>query len=127
MQVRFRILKGHFDGELSRASAQADADAGHGPFSFTGAERAEGPAPQAISAVEGTASLKQLRTLIEGGDLKLRDLVDAGHGWETLEECLLLEEFIAPYRRRAALRKVLTRVGIGALILLAFAALIYFP
>jgi hypothetical protein len=123
MQVRFRILKGHFDAELSRVSAQADAERDR--FLLGGGEGEA--APQAISAVEGTASLKQLRTLIEGGDLKLRDLVNVGHGWETLEECLLLEEFIAPYRRRAALRKLLTRVGIGALVLLVVAALIYFP
>jgi len=120
-QIRYRILKAHFDPELDRVSRQADAR--REPFGVETGWSVNEDAPQAISAVEETASKEQLRQLIAGGDLKLRDLVNVGNGWEPLEDCLLLDEITAPYRRRAAQVKMLVRVGIGALLLFVIAAL----
>lgn len=77
MQVRFRILQA------------SPAQSVLGPEGFR-----ERP-PQEVSAVEGTASLKQLRTLLAGGDLKLTDLVDVGNGWETLGDCHALKDTVA--------------------------------
>jgi len=54
------------------------------------------------------------------------DLVNVGNGWEPLEDCLLLDELTAPYRRRAAHLKLLVRVGIGALLLFIFAAILLY-
>jgi hypothetical protein len=124
MQIRYRILKPHFDPELNRVSRQADAR--REPIPGLNGWAVNETAPQAISAVEGTASEEQLRQLIAGGDLKLRDLVNVGNGWEPLEDCLPLDEITAPYRRRAAHLKMLVRVGIGALLLFIFAALLLY-
>lgn len=124
MQIRFRILKGHHDPELARVSRQADLR--NNPFRFVGAETRRESVPQAVSAVEGTASPEQLRTLLEGGELRLRDLVNVGNGWETLGDCLVLDEITAPYRRRAALLKMLLRAGVLGLIVAAMAWVFWF-
>jgi hypothetical protein len=121
MQVRFRILKGHYDAELSRVAYEADK--ARNPFSVEGKRTERESVPQAISATEGTATLAQLRVLIEGGDLKLRDLVNVGNGWEPLEDCLQLDELTAPFRRRAARLKLLMWWGGAALIFGAMVAM----
>lgn len=113
MLIRFRILEGHDDAELSRVAAMSDR--ANNPFSTVGAVTSREHAPQEISATEGTATLKQLRVLLEEGDLKLSDLVDVGNGWEPLEECVQLDELTAPYRRKAALMKQLIWWGGAAL------------
>jgi hypothetical protein len=81
MQVRFRILQ---------------ASPARSVLSLEGFR--ERP-PQEVSAVDGTASLKQLQTLIAGRDLKLTDLVDVGNGWETLGDCQALKETVASVNR----------------------------
>lgn len=124
MQIRYRILKPHFDSELNRVSRQADAR--REPIPFVNGWAVNESAPQGISAVEGTASEEHLRQLLAGGELKLRDLVNVGNGWEPLEDCLLLDELTAPYRRRVAHLKLLVRVGIGALLLFIFAVILLY-
>jgi hypothetical protein len=115
MDVRFRILSGTMDPELYKVVLQ-DERANRLPFQDDSIATAANT-PLRVSAKEGAAPLETVRQMVLAGDLKLRDLVDVGAGWETVEDCLLLDEACEPHRLRAHQMSLLAPVAIGVLVL----------
>jgi hypothetical protein len=114
MNVRYRILSGHIDRELFRVVRQDMRRTQLLPITDSDTVRAD--TPLAVQAKEGAASLEDVRKRVLSGELKQRDLVDVGAGWEVVEECLLLDEACKPHRRKAQRTKQLIWTAVVVLI-----------
>jgi hypothetical protein len=70
---------------------------------------------------EGAGTIEEIAALVREGRLAPRDLVDLGHGWQSLQDCDELEEACAPALRREKL--VLMAKFAGATLLAILIAL----
>ncbi|HLM45652.1 MAG TPA: hypothetical protein VK458_17390 [Myxococcaceae bacterium] len=114
--IRFRKLTSREDWSLDRPLP------GETPYvdlmDYVGKKQKESPARK-VTAHEGSGSFAQVRVLLLSGELQLTDLVDAGQGWQTFEDCLLFDAERTLLLRRASRRRaVLVAGGVLGVVLL---------
>ena len=132
MNVRWRRLSGELDDEeyrhwlaVYRTTPPTQVATFMGIDSEPSAEdQARATAPAKVTAEEASGSLEDARALVAQGQLRLRDLINTGDGWTTVEDCpALLDETAALVR--AAQRWDLAKRGVVvALALAGLAALV---
>lgn len=112
MRVRYRKLEAEFDGEgyKQRVGAAYEAAAavklpdtflertlGSNPPSPLGAAISEGIVamvdnPEKVTASEHEATLDEVRALLKEGKLNGQDLIDVGSGWQSIADCIPLQD-----------------------------------
>jgi len=80
--------------------------------------------PDAVDAHDGEADLDEVKAMVKRGKLHLRDLVDVGRGWQTVDACGELYDVVSDAEAEARRDAIGTKV-IGVVVaLLAIAAAI---
>jgi hypothetical protein len=99
VQVRYRVLSSKFDPQAFGIAFEDGLTRDLPRVDVTGsAVDAVIGAPKQVSADEASAELEEVCRMVETGRLKLRDLVNTGDGWLTVQDCPLLDDACERFR-----------------------------
>jgi hypothetical protein len=117
VRVRYRILSSSFDPAAFGQAFEANLTSSLPSVNLEGSlvEAAVG-APKKVNAAEGKAKLHEVCVLVERGQLKLRDLANAGRGWELVADCPELDEACERYRARRKARRLWLAAAVVVLV-----------